>query len=52
MDEESKEYFRRLDGTLLSYINKLKFEDLSASLGNFREKQEAESKIPLDYFKK
>ena len=43
VDEESKEYFRRLDGTFLSYINKLKFEDLSASLGNFREKQEAES---------
>ena len=52
IDENSKTFFRKLDGQRPGRVNQLKFENLSASLGNFREKKEAASKIPLDLFRK
>lgn len=52
VDAQSKGYFRVGDTSRPSIRNRLKYENLSASLGNFREKQEGISKLPLELFRK
>ena len=51
VDEKQMQFFRKLDGAMHSYLKKLKFEDTSSSIGNYREKQEEASRLPVDIFK-
>ena len=44
VDVEKKEYFTKTDQ------NKLKFSSLSATIGNFRNKEEETSHLPLNMF--
>ena len=43
-----KEFTRRLEGTKKQ--KKLKFKHISSSVGNFREKEEENSRLTVDYF--
>ena len=47
----SKEYFRKGDKRSEWVLRKLKFTSLSASLFNFRDKEEQKSKLPVEIFK-
>ena len=44
--EDEKEYYRKLDH---SRQNKLKYQTHSASIGNFRQQEEARSHLPLTF---
>ena len=50
VDDERMLFFRKLDGAFPCRVGQLKFETLSASLGNYRQKQETASKMPLEMF--
>ena len=39
---------RRLEGS--RFHGKLKFNNISASVGNFRAKEEMNSRLPIDFF--
>ena len=52
VDDAEKSFFRKLDGTMPSWVDKLKFEGVSASLRNYRVKQEAGSRLPIEIFEK
>lgn len=44
--EENKQYYRRLQYTRTS---KLKYTEMSASVGNFRQDEESKSHLPLSW---
>ena len=44
--EENTKYYRKLDH---SRLDKLKFQTLSATIGNFRKREEERSHLPLSY---
>ena len=50
VDDEKMIFFRKLDGTVTSYVDRLKFESVSASIGNYRQKRENLSKLPIELF--
>ena len=50
LDDEKLGFFRKLDGTVPSLLAKLKYENVSASLGNYRQKREENSKLPVEIF--
>ena len=45
-----KSFFRKCASSFPSYQSKLKFETLSASLGNYRSKEEKRCRLPLEFF--
>ena len=51
MDDEGKDYFRKREGTVPSWLSRLKDEKVSASLVNYREKAEASCRVPMEQFK-
>ena len=50
VDNERMIFFRKLDGAVTSYVDRLKFETVSASIGNYRQKRENLSKLPIELF--
>ena len=50
VDDERMIFFRKLDGAVTSYVDRLKFETVSASIGNYRQKRENLSKLPIELF--
>ena len=50
VDDERMIFFRKLDGAVTSYVYRLKFETVSASIGNYRQKRENLSKLPIELF--
>ena len=51
VDDEGKDYFRKREGTVPSWLSRLKDEKVSASLVNYREKAEASCRVPMEQFK-
>ena len=49
IEKEKKYFFRKLDTSLRK--DKLKFKELSSSLGNFRESSNTNSHLPVTFFK-
>ena len=46
-----KEFIRKRDGTAECWLKRLKYLDTSASLGNFRKREEKSCKLPISVFK-
>ena len=49
IEKENKKYYKTLDH---SRLEKLKFTTMSATIGNFREKEEETSHLPLCFTEK
>ena len=47
---KNRSFFRKTVHSRQSWVNKLKFVESSATLGNFRKKEEMRSKLPLEWF--
>ena len=50
VDNERMIFFRKLDGAVTSYVDRLKFETVSACIGNYRQKRENLSKLSIELF--
>ena len=51
VDQDGKLFFRKRDGTSKSWLQRLKYTEVSSSLENFRKKEEKQSKLPCELFK-
>ena len=50
VDQDRKEFFRKRDGLSKSLLQRPKYTDTLLSLGNFRKKEENQSKLPVELF--